>query len=94
MHPLDARASGTSATRAIGTIPAHRREIVPFAGLRRAVRRGIEHVSQKCICVSPVMLSKKAPTELEVDPEPELVLEFDKAAELTELLGVLFAAES
>ena len=51
------------------------------------VRLGFQHFSQKCICVSPVMLSKKAnQTWLDIDPEAERVLEFDQAAELVQLL--------
>ena len=59
------------------------------------VRLGFQHFSQKCICVSPVMLSKKAnQTWLDIDPEAERVLEFDQAAELAQPLRVFVAASA
>ncbi len=94
MHPLDARASGTSATRAIGTIPAHAAKSFrsPVSDVRYVAELS---TSRRSASVSrPSCCRRRRRRTLEVDPEPELVLEFDKAAELTELLGVLFAAES
>ena len=81
-------------TVAIGTIATQRLDSFLPPGFTSVWRALFKHFSHKCICVPPVMLSKKASrTRLEIDPEPDLMLEFDEAAELLELLRVLVAAE-
>jgi hypothetical protein len=81
-------------TGASGTVAAPRLESFRSPVIWSAVRALWKHFSQKCICVSPVMLSKKTNrARLEIDPESDFVLEFDEAAELVELLRVLVTAE-
>jgi hypothetical protein len=79
---------------AIGTVRCESFESFRSRVRRTTVGAAFQHFSQKCICVSPVMLPAKASrTTLKIDPEAELVLEFDQATELAELFHVRFASE-
>jgi hypothetical protein len=91
---LDARHLRSVPVEASGTVAGRGFESFRSRVFGGTVNLAVEHFSQKCICVSPAMLSKEASrTRLEIDPEAELALEFDQAAELAKLLGVLFTAE-
>ena len=45
------------------------------------------------LCLAGHVVEEDGRTRLQIDPESELVLEFDQAAELAEVLGVFLAAE-
>lgn len=86
MNPSDAGA--TAATSGMRRVPS-----AASRGEGRVAAAPEQHVA-KGICVSPgLVIAEGDRASSEIDPQPELVLELDQAAELAELLDVLLAAE-
>lgn len=86
MHPLGCGGHRGQAGHGIRS-PGGRR-----AGARSQASESSTHEVHLCLAVH-VVEEGECRTRLEIDPEPDLVLEFNEAAELAQLLDVLVAAE-